>query len=87
MMENKIGYRVRIVATFDSERNYEFKDEFFDTYEGACLLYNYLTLDGVRDALDAPITPREAYISLNAIDGDWVILESKKNKHRLLVRI
>lgn len=86
-MENKIGYRVRIVATFDSEGRYEFKDEFFDGYDAAYLLYNYLTLEGVRDAFDAPVIPAEAYISLNVIDGNGVVIESKKNKHRLLQRI
>ena len=86
-MENKIGYRVRITAIFNGEGSYGFKDEFFDSYDAAYLLYNYLTLEAVRDAFDAPITPAEAYISLNVIDGNGVAIESKKNKHRLLARI
>ena len=86
-MENKIGYRVRITAIFKGQGRYDFKDEFFDSYDAAYLLYNYLTLEGIRDGLNASITPNEAYISLNAIDGNGVIIESKKNKHRLLVRI
>lgn len=86
-MENKIGYRVRIVALFDRKGSHVFKDEFFDGYDAAYLLYNYLTLEAVRDAFNAPITPAEAYISLNVIDGNGVAIESKKNKHRLLVRI
>ena len=86
-MENKIGYRIRIVAKFDSKGSYVFKDEFFEGYEGAYLLYNFLTLEAVRDAFNVPITPIEAYISLNTIDGNGVAVESKKNKHRLLQRI
>lgn len=86
-MENKIGYRVRIVATFGSERNHVFKDEFFDDYEAAYLLFNFITLDGVREGFNVPITPIEAFISLNVIDGNGVAVESKQNKHRLLQRI
>ena len=86
-MENKIGYRVRIVAIFDGG-SVEFKDEFFKIYEAAYRVFNYITLDGVQDSFNAPSTPREAYISLNAIDGDGLVIKSnKKNKHRLLVRI
>lgn len=86
-MENKTGYVVRITATFRGKGSYGLKDEFFKDYDDAYLLYKNLTLDGVRDALNAPSTPREAYISLNAIDGNGAIIESKKNKHRLLQRI
>ena len=86
-MENKIGYRVRIVALFDGKGSHVFRDDFFESYESAYMLYNFLTLDAVRDAFNAPITPAEAYISLNVIDGNGVAIETKKNKHRLLVRI
>lgn len=85
--EGKLGYRVSITAIIDEEENYRFKAFSFDTYEAAYQLYNYITLDGVKDALNSPIRPRVAYISLNAVDADGFIIESKNNKHRLLKRI